>query len=624
LVATDLAESVGKHRERIVLGITLLLHVAATCVLLPPWEGLRPEPLRVVDYPIHTHRVFLYRQGLTESAAPWGYDPAVAAGQIAGPANDLGAKPLQVLGMLLPFLAPGAVVRLFLFLAVLTLPAGTLLACRRLNVARGDWPWILLALLGPLWLYHNLLRFLYWGLVTFVAASYFAPYVLALLLSLLDRPRLRTYLLLCLASSLLFLIHILGPLPILPSLVLYGLAARGLPARWRLAIAAVPLVVLLLNAFWFAPFWLGRGAQVIPFVTQEQPPRRHLTYADWSELLGAFSPFNVAIAVFGGVLAAHGSILLYRRTGRRVALAFALAGSLTLAFRFLGSFIPYAASMQPSRFLLPAVVLLALPVGVSLHRLSRGLRLPRGAAEAAAILFAITAAVWSGRPDPLLLPPRPDPLADFVEQRTTPEERLLVQTNPKIRSGPARTAWEWHPLRYQSKILPLAFGRETIGSSYPYSGDVVEFGRERLWGRRIEDWDPPELRATLERWGVAWVFTHSEPGATLMQDTLGVHGEPVGHFLAFRVPGSPSRFEAGTGDVVARVNRFELSNLEAEGGVVVLRYRYHPAWEAEPPVEIRRHPVPEEPSGFIALLDPPSSVTLRFRPWEFLRTPPWP
>jgi hypothetical protein len=67
----------------------------------------------------------------------------------------------------------------------------------------------------------------------------------------------------------------------------------------------------------------------------------------------------------------------------------------------------------------------------------------------------------------------------------------------------------------------------------------------------------------------------------------------------------------------------EHSGVRPEDGLVVLWYRYHPAWLASNGQRVEHYPVPEDPAGFIALRSPPAELTLRFSPWGMLWTP-WP
>jgi hypothetical protein len=79
----------------------------------------------------------------------------------------------------------------------------------------------------------------------------------------------------------------------------------------------------------------------------------------------------------------------------------------------------------------------------------------------------------------------------------------------------------------------------------------------------------------------------------------------------------------GDGLIEAKVNRIELKKLRPQNSLVVIRYRYHPSWRATPHIPVFSYPIPEDPSGFIALKEPGESVTLWFDPLA-LMAKPWP
>ena len=595
--------------ERLALALVLILHVGATCILLPPWEALRPEPLRFRDHGIHTHRVHVYRQGLLQSGLPWGYDPTLSAGVVVDPAQDIGAKPQQVLGVLLPFLPPGTIVRLFLFLATLTFPLWMLLSCRRLGLPTDTQVWVMVALLIPAWLYDNLQGYFLAGLASFAAASYFAPYVLSLFLLFLAQPGGRTYMAFLSTAAVLFLLHVEGPMVLLPVLIVYTLMARPLAWRWRTATLLAPLGIVALNAFWFVPFVLAYGG--MPRPPWPRIPALaigpHMTYENWSELVGALTAPRLAITGLGLGLAVYGCAVLCRSLNRRIVTAFALAAAFAFVLKFFGSFVPVLVQFQPARFLVPGFALLTLPVGAALAALAKQTRLPSGLCAVGVILLMVPAALWLGQPLSLPLPPSPDPLADFAAQHTTAMERLLIESKRD----------------YEPKIFALAFQREVIGHTFPVLFDPAQFRRHTLWGRHLSAWSPTELYATLERWGIAWVLAHSKEALSLLAQATGNVGETVGEYQAFRMPGPPTKFLVGQGQVIARVNRLELTGLRPENGLIVLRYRYHPAWQTTAGLPISQYPIPEDPSGFLALRNPPESITLSFHPWAMLRAP-WP
>ena len=597
------------------LGLVLLMHIVAACFFFPPWEAVRSEPLYTVDYPVHTHRVYMYRQGFLESGVPWGYDPAVSAGSVMNPHNDLGAKPQQVLGLLLPFLSPPTIVRLFLFLVALSFPLWTWLACRNLGVPSDARLCIMFSLIVPVWLLQQLNIYLFTGLVGFAAASFFSIYVVALFIVFLRDPQTINYIKFCLAGALLFLLHSLGPLPLLPAVAFFSLRWRPLSWKWRTALILTPFAIFILNAFWLLPFLLdwemsNPAWTLLPAFADVD---RHLTYDNWSEFFEKFSrPRWFVPQIAGLVLALYGFFVMGKFVERRIVVALGAVTSIALLLSYFGSFLPIFVRFQPVRFILPAFVFLAIPAGMALSTSLKRIGLPAGLSVTCAGAISIILAVWSGWLKPLPLPPSSDPFAQFLAERTTPADRLLIQSPDGYRRG-----------GFETKIFPLRFQREVIGSTFSAVHDPAQFLDKILLGRELKDWPEDELKAALHRWGISWVFTVNSEGHRLMAGTIATGGMRVGDYHAFRVSTPPTKFLIGDGLIEAKVNRIELKRLRPQNGLIVIRYRYHPSWRATPETPLLSYSIAEDPTGFIALRDPPESVTLKFDPLA-LMAKKWP
>lgn len=594
--------------------LAVILHIAATCAFFSPLEIFSAEPLHHVDHPVHTHRVLVYREALFESGLPWGYDPSVGAGLVLSPFRDLGAKPQEVLGVLLPFLPAATVVRFFLFATVLAFPLGTLLASRRLGLDTRTQFWVVVVLIVLLWLTWTTQFYLEWGLAAFVAAAAFAPWVLALFLSFLTAPGLATYLAFVAGLAGLVLLHIQGVWPIAVPLVLYALIVRSLAWKWRLATFSAPVAALALNSFWLVPAWRARSMPYAP--EPDLPvhqPAKHLTFADWSSVTAQIDLFWLVSRAGLVVLLVWGFLVMRRRLGARVTGALALAVVWSLFMTYAGSFVPGLRIYQPVRFIVPTLVLMALPLGLALSALVERSHLPHAWAAVGFVVVAVGVALFSLRgPQPLPLPPSPDLLGRFISQRTRPEDRLLIQSA----DGYARDGFE-------TRILASSYGREILGCTFPQVTHPGQFLRDVLLGRSLAEWSPRELRSALDRWGVSWVFTRTEQARELLLATTSKPGIAVADFTAFQFSIDAGRFLAGNGIIEASVNRIELRRLEPEDGRVVLRYRYHPAWRGPPGLVLEPYPVPEDPAGFIAIRTPPIDVTLRFDP-ALMLTAQWP
>lgn len=612
-----LGERVGW--THLVMGLLFLIHIGATCYFFPPTEVFRSTPLQTVDYPVHTHRVHVYQEALHESGVPWGYDPHVSVGTVMSPVQDVGGKPFQILGALLFFLPPGMVVRLFLFVAVLTFPLWTLLSCRRLGIQQDQQVWILLTLLVAGWIEPHVNGYWHWGLVGFAAASYFSVYVLSLFLEYAKEPDVRLYGKLVLASALLFMLHILGPVIILPALVIGALTFRPLRLKWRLLLFLVPILVVVLNAFWFIPFLLAEQAQNLghpPGASLTIPPDvvTHQTHTTLAEL--GTKILNNRLLLIAAVpsvgLLVHGLMVLGRTYGRRVAVLVGTTGIFGLLLWFFGSFVPVVARMQPVRFVVPASVFLSVPVGASLATFMRGLQVRMAWSATGAILLVVGGALGLGWVERLDLRNEDEALRQFIRHRVESDARLFIQSPDGYRYGD-----------YETKAYPLTLGEEVVGSNFPEIKDPPQFLRTMVLGRRLEDWQPERLRAALERWDGTWAFTITSKADTLFESALGEPEKKIGKYSAFKIPKSSGRFLIGEGKVKAQINRMSLTQLEDQDGLVVLKYRYHPGWRSETGVPVHRFPVPEDPRGFVALRNPPESVTLQFDPWAMLNAS-WP
>ena len=532
-----------KKLDPYVIVVILLLHVGATFIFLPPWEAFKNEPLYFMDHAVHTHRVHMYRQGWLESGLPWGYDPAISAGTYVDPFQDVGAKAQQIFSAIFFFLSTGMAYRLFTFLAVLTFPLWIYLVSRRLNLPLGAQAWILVTLIGPAWLFRAkpflLPRYLEFGLVSYLAAGFYAPHTLMLFIDFIMKPRVKSYLYFCLSSSLLMSLHVLGLVPLVPAIGIFTLFAGTLAWRWRFASLASPIFVVGVNLFWFLPlficyFWLP--APPWPYV-EELNWGRDLTFESWSQLRKYFSfSRSTLTAIMGVFLAGFGLFRLRKMVPKPVVLGFSITFGATLFIFVAGSFVPVLVRFQPARFIIPLLAFSALPIGIALYAFLTKLKLPPGlAAGAFAILVSIVATL-EGDPRPLEVPRKSDPLAQFIKNETAPDERLMIQ--------------EQEGGDHRCKILPFTYNREIIGTTRPVSAyDPAQFLAKTVFGKKITSWSPPEFMETVQRWGVTWVFTYRANARDLLEKVVGGTGTKVGEYYAFQIPGLPKKFLVGAGKI---------------------------------------------------------------------------
>ena len=592
-----------------ILGALALVHAAATCRFLPPAEIAASPFLAAKDYAVHTHRVHAYREAFWQSTLPWWtYDPAVCAGKTRHPAQDSGTVPQSIVALAFPRVSAGKVVAWFSWLAILLLPCIFVAAGYALRFEIDEIAWGTVLVLAIFWFATPIVSFLRSGMIAFLLSSFLAVFVLTGYLRFFREPTLGGYAAATLAGSLLFLVHPLGPLIILPSL-LFSVVASRLPWRWFIAAAASPLVIAGVNAFWLVPFLYGLQTPPPPWSTEV-----HLAMPYWvwnsnirpSDYLAPHLLLAYLMIASASVLAWIG---LARQHGWIPAIALGLALLLSLMLTLFGSSWSVTRVLQPIRFVGIACLILALVGGYLIALVQRTVKLPiwlRYGSQCVAVVVLVLAVFLFGprlrqHPDaPLLI--------NFMQERTDAGERLLVEAE-----GPNSSI---------TMALPMVVGREVISSAFPDHPDPVQFNPERLFHRDFDSITQDEARASIERFGIDWVFVHSEHWRTFFQRLTKQAGEEVGGYRAFEISRHTSRFLLGSGEVVARIDRIEVFP-DGDADPIVLRYRYHPGWTCDGASSIESFAIPEDPSGFLLLRDPGDKVVLRFDP-RLARRRAWP
>ena len=189
-------------------------------------------------------------------------------------------------------------------------------------------------------------------------------------------------------------------------------------------------------------------------------------------------PWRFLTALVCLSLIIYGCLRLRQAVGTDVAMALLFGGGTALAVKYTGSFVPLLVKMQPSRFMLPALVFLVLPIGLAIAEVLTKMKLPARALAGCLALILLVAGRTEGRPNSIPLDSSVQSLKEFVSARTLPGDRLLIQSREY----------------YEPKVLGLALNREVIGNTFPERAEAAQFLPESLWGKRLEDWSNEDLR----------------------------------------------------------------------------------------------------------------------------------
>lgn len=593
--------------------IVLLLigHAVVACMFAPPAWLLSDHILVGIDYPVHVHRVHVYREALAKDGLPWGFDPMLCGGRMIHPCQDVGAKPHQVLGVLLPFVAPDKIVFGFTLAVVLGCPLLLLAAGRMLGF---EWKELSIALLVNTAMYWLLAPFhfmLLCGMAAFIACTYFGLFAMALYVRFFRKPTLWRYVAATIAGAFLFLLHPLGPLAIIPSLIWGVFFSPELNWNWRIACVFSPLFIALANLFWLIPLVAGLDTPAPPWSAEmivEHP------FWTWNDQF-PFSKFVTPVVACGLAAMALTVVTQLIRWGRRinaqVAIMLGLALALSLFLFLFGSDFSITRRVQPVRYIIVLLSWSTLLMGSFSSDVIKLLKMPHKlvvAIQSISIFAVVGLSIWLG--PRLLRRVEARPLLDFIEQRTQQTDRLLIQTTSSVDGS-------------VSMEFPIHTGREVISCAFPDHPDPVQFWPNKLFGIEIADVDLEDAQSGIDNFGIDWVFVRSDHWREFFRKLTKTQGEPVGTYLAFQISNQQSDFLVGSGEVEASVNRIELKNVVAEDELVVINYRYHPAWVCEGPSSIEQYKIAEDPGGLIQIRKPADNMTLRFDPMRAL-SEPWP
>ncbi len=623
-------------RLRVATLLAFAVHLAVMLYMSPPSVILGDAPLFQPDWSTHYEQCRRAVEAFEAHGRMWSWDPHLLAGQISGAIFDADNKLFELWCVLLvrlgvPF---DRAFNLFAwFGSVLVFPA-VWASARLFGVApRG-------ALLGAslaslVWWFDGFAHWMWFlGMICWAAASYL--YLLPLGLFVAYVRERRPWQVAALAPALA-LIHTLHPYSFLvlatPMLVVYVRARGSLSRGQHAAILGAAAFTIVANLWWLGPalrFWhyiLDSG-----YYLDATPD--YLLW-DWLGLLKApwTSGFIANRTGFRYLAMALGLIALVglrRRRDARFAWAWPAVAS-TGFIAYVGGVTPMLRQVQPYRFLLPAVMLLAVLGGAALDELLGPLaelardRQRRPVAAAGLVLVLVGA--------PRLL----RDVLYFVPDLIPRLKKPLVLPPPDV-NGPIefgtlrwpdplsyRHAPDAHEAAISARVRQLDDGSGRFLVQWPATGEQLA-GRtdaQILGGFReinlahsdanffrthdeLAPIDPAAFGAYLERYNVRWVLLlnrHPELEARrdLLEPTAGVPG--AGRWFRTKVR---EGWIVGGGPGTVRAASDELEVRGTRGGSLVLKYHWLETLRCTPGCTIRRVAVDGDRVGFIGVDSAPA------------------
>ncbi|MBK7977708.1 MAG: hypothetical protein IPK07_32130 [Deltaproteobacteria bacterium] len=632
----DLASARTRSDEpsvALALALVLFLSVLVGARAALPFAGqlFSPAPTWAVEHAVAADMLEVTARIRATTGRAWGYDPHVMAGY-PFTALEHNFASFQLAALAWPSLGGAAWLRLGTVLAWASIPAlvfGSLLGFglgRRAALAG--------AVAGALLLATSELElFRATGAIVGGYVSVLLLPALAGAHAYLARGRTTGALACAGFAALALLVHkgaaLLVPVPVLVWVLAYG---RGQPRRVLALLALGVACTAALNVGWILPalryrHWLS--AVPWPLWLQHDPLR--LAREALTPVAG-FDGFD-ASAVLGeslwgswlarNVVLGFGLIGLARLGDRRLAMALAAALAWLAAIAFFGSWLAPIAAFEPFRYVIAYRLLWVVPAAVGLIEtrdawFARGARprwLPPVAAAVTAfacLLLPTYAAFVARQPMSASPPPSFGALVDFARDPVSGEGRLMVEDAFLGAEDPGPYGGA-----YVLGQLALATGRELIGGRSPWIRMLHRFASftdGEAFGTRLAELTRGELLGYLERYDVTAVAAWSAESKRVF-DALAPEVTRVGErgpLSLYRVARVASRFERGRGHVASTWGELALSDVEADGGEVVLRYHWAEGLTATPAARradrARRRPRALHPGARSAALVPAAAL----------------
>lgn len=575
------------------------------------------------DHPLYFHSALVTRAFLSQSGTTAGYDPAFMAGYPKSVVFPSSSTLPEVFVWAFGGERPEVAFKVFILLAAGVAPWLVAAAAWVQGVRRAGVATAVLLFLGYLWtdwpinyVGYGMLPYFVAAPTCLIAAGMFGRFV--------DVGGFGRWLAAALLCSAAFLMHITAGMLVAPAGALAYLGVwwsrrrqgAGLPLSRHLGVWSVPLVVLALNAFWWAPaLWLSatKGSSDFAFVHPEG------SLARISQLFASEAPAEMILIGLG----LPGLILLATKgLGRGLALAGVAAA---------GWFWAYTAAdvrsldfLQPGRHTFALYSALAVAAGAAtsagLTRLRpapgasgpEAIRLDRWAVLAAALIgvrILGTPAVASVRArafaEPTFLSSQPPPLffrmLDQIRRSARPGDRILYEEGGVAVEG----APEPFGGGRFSGFLPWKAGVEVIGGPYlkaNLKANFTQFGGGMLFGN--PEWDADFFRKYARIYRPSFMVCWTPRARRICRENPDLFTilDADGPLMIARVEGFGGDAIRGSATVEATPGRLVVRDMVADlDGCVVLRYHSVPSLQARPAAPVDEEFAEGDPVPFIRI-----------------------
>lgn len=612
-----------------IIAVSLLL----VTVFLPPRAIFTDTPIYSDDYAMHFAQCRAVKKYISMFLSCWAYDPFYLAGMPNGTLGNADNKAWEIFYLLFSgLLGEGFAFKAYVLLFFLLYPLFVYGAVKNFGFSRSAG--LCAAVLGTLFFHLSLcINMVAWGMVSYVFVCFFSLYVLSLWWRLLASFNMARCVQLAVCCSIMMMMHILAVAHLsIPMAVMYLYRARHLSLRKHLSLAAVMIVVVMLNGFWLVP--------VIDFF--DDKTTRPENYEFTLQIKNIAEPLKVYIqqrrstnhsvpalnnTLFETLILLCGcaGLYLWRNKGQRI-LWHAFAAGIVFAFciAYYGSHTGFLPPLQPERFTIPLSLLLLIPAGTMLpiiaRKVFRNIR-PFEMLFAVALAFVLLYQPVI-RPFGIFyknqlyhlrteIPQEVTALLDFIRLYTGREGRILLEDSEYTRTRPGHQYYGGH----YPALFPEYVQREYLCGPrpmYPVKHSYASFTNGVLFEKDVSAYSREELAQAFDLFNVKWIVAWSQPSRDMFSrfpDYITRIGE-IDRVSIYTVNRQPSFFLKGRGKLTADYNRIDLHDVEPENGEIIIAYHWMKKFRAVPDAVIEPVFLGGDPVGFIKVKNPPRSFSI--------------
>ena len=626
------------ERPLIVIVAISALHAFGLICLFDVFAGLyNPDPIIDQDWGLHFHHLKSLEAFWQQDKSTWGYNPLFMAGYPSNTIQDLSIKLFEFLALALSLIAltPIQWFKISAFIAMAAVPWLMYFSARNL-FAREETRnavAVLAALLGTIYWWNSLPReMFFYGMIGYSTAAYAGGLGVSLFYRLTRQQTSwgAVHLGWIFFAIAILPLHVQSLIIFVPSILALLFAQPKLMQRdlalWTAGAAAISLS---LNLVWIMPAFSHRGDDVSKTIVEQLP--LFVSTDPLTLIKDYFAPKNFwsfrqsfwekGFRLLLLILGTTGTVTLLRYRDKDVAILLGAALISLFLITYFSFLIPPLQAWQPLRFKVPFDLFLTVGAAYALADW-----LGAGSTKSsfysctvpfllftASITFLINLVGTESQAKlrlRTLVRPEITEIVGWVRQDTPKEARVLFEE-----SGD-ETGFVYDGM-YLSAFIPHWSGRELIGGPINLYNDrhhFAEFHSGRLFGRDIQAFSDEEIKQYFRLYNIGAVVAfhpasvkrlRSIPGLITLDRRLG----PV-HLMRVNQP--PYWFLQGHGQVVARLNRLEVST--AGASEVILKYHWLDGLISNPAATIIPVKIYDDPIPFIKVVDPPRSFILTIVP----------